>query len=108
MLGDDAVRDKRLAVGVVAAEEDGVLTLKVAPQKFLSSLDPLTLRLFGKLRQQQQETLQVIAIIHTHIYHTPPLCEWHLQFAEKGRHPHTNTPQLMCVHGALSLDDSLS
>lgn len=58
MLGDDAVRDRRLAVGVVAADE-GVVTLRVSPQKFLSSLDPLTLRLFARLRQQQEDTLQV-------------------------------------------------
>lgn len=58
MLGDDAVRDRRLAVGVAAAE-DGVVTLRVSPQKFLASLDPLTLRLFSRLRQQQDSALQV-------------------------------------------------
>jgi hypothetical protein len=58
VLGDDAVRDRRLAVGVVAAE-DGVVTLRVSPQKFLASLDPLTLRLFSRLRQQQDNSVQV-------------------------------------------------
>lgn len=58
VLGDDAVRDRRLAVGVVAAE-DGAVTLRVSPQKFLASLDPLTLRLFSMLRQQQDNALQV-------------------------------------------------
>lgn len=58
VLGDDAVRDRRLAVGVVAAK-DGVVTLRVSPQKFLAALDPLTLRLFSRLRQQQDDTLQV-------------------------------------------------
>lgn len=58
MLGDDAVRDRRLAVGVVAASDD-VVTLRVAPQKFLSAMDALTLRLFGRLRQQQEQVLQV-------------------------------------------------
>lgn len=58
MLGDDAVRDRRLAVGVVAAE-DAAVTLRVSPQKLLASLDPLTLRLFSRLRQQQDNALQV-------------------------------------------------
>lgn len=58
MLGDDAVRDRRLAVGVVAADKV-VVTLRVSPQKFLGALDPLTLRLFSRLRQQQEDTLQV-------------------------------------------------
>lgn len=58
MLGDDALREKRLAVGVVAAQDD-VITLRVTPQKFLAALDPLTLRLFSRLRQQQDDTLQV-------------------------------------------------
>jgi hypothetical protein len=58
VLGDDAVRDRRLAVGVVAAE-DGVVTLRVSPQKFVATLDPLTLRLFSRLRQQQDGALQV-------------------------------------------------
>jgi hypothetical protein len=58
VLGDDAVRDRRLAVGVVAAE-DGVVTLRVSPQKFVATLDPLTLRLFSRLRQQQDSALQV-------------------------------------------------
>lgn len=58
MIGDDAVRDRRLAVGVVATE-DGVVTLRMSPQKFLASLDPLTLRLFSRIRQQQDGALQV-------------------------------------------------
>jgi hypothetical protein len=44
-------------VGVVAAE-DGVITLRVSCQKFLFTLDPLTLRLFSRLRQQQEDALQ--------------------------------------------------
>jgi hypothetical protein len=55
------VRDGRLAVGVMAAE-DGVITLRVSCQKFLSTLDPLTLRLFSRLRQQQEDALQVCRV----------------------------------------------
>lgn len=45
-------------MGVVTADEV-VVTLRVSPQKFLGVLDPLTLRLFSRLRQQQEDTLQV-------------------------------------------------
>eukprot|EP00879_Flechtneria_rotunda_P031124 GHRR01033976.1.p1 GENE.GHRR01033976.1~~GHRR01033976.1.p1 ORF type:complete len:353 (+),score=108.19 GHRR01033976.1:879-1937(+) len=60
VLGDDAMRERRLAVGVVAATQ--VVTLHIPPQKMLSALDSLTLRLFGRLRTQllpsQQHTIQ--------------------------------------------------
>jgi hypothetical protein len=62
VLGDDGIRDRRLAVGVVAAES-GVVTLRVSLQRFLASLDPLTLRLFGRLRQQQEQSLQVRRVV---------------------------------------------
>lgn len=55
------MRERRLGVSVVALTS--VVTLRLAPQKLLSALDPLTLRLFGKLKQQQtpgqQQLIQV-------------------------------------------------
>ncbi|WIA09516.1 hypothetical protein OEZ85_008912 [Tetradesmus obliquus] len=51
VLGDDALRERRLAVGVLAAT--AVTTLKIEVLKFMSCMDPLTLRLLGRLQQQQ-------------------------------------------------------
>lgn len=51
ILGDDCVREKRMAVTVVAVTE--IAAIRMLPQKFLTALDPLTARLFGRLRNQQ-------------------------------------------------------
>jgi hypothetical protein len=56
VLGDDALRERRLAVGVLAATQ--VTTLKIEVLKFMSCMDPLTLRLFGRLQQQQPPAQQ--------------------------------------------------
>jgi hypothetical protein len=65
VLGDDALRERRLAVGVLAATK--VTTLKIEVLKFMSCMDPLTLRLFGRLQQQQppaqQRLIQVRCIV---------------------------------------------
>jgi hypothetical protein len=55
------MRERRLAVGVVAASN--VTTLQIAPQKLLSVLDGLTLRLMGRLPQQQ-------AVLAANVAHT--------------------------------------
>lgn len=72
MLGDDALRERRLAVGVLAAT--AVTTLKIEVLKFMSCMDPLTLRLLGRLQQQQlpeqQRLIQVGRcwhMIYTHV-----------------------------------------
>lgn len=46
------VQEKKMTVGVVASS-NSVLALCVSQQRFGMSLDPLTLRLFMKLKQQQ-------------------------------------------------------
>ncbi|GFR46326.1 hypothetical protein Agub_g7893, partial [Astrephomene gubernaculifera] len=54
VLGDDLLREKRLTVGVVAVSR--CVVLAVSPQRFTSCCDPLTLRLFHKLRLQHSAT----------------------------------------------------
>lgn len=50
VLGDDCVRERRMGVSVQAITP--VVTLRVPPQKLLTYLDPLTLRLLNRLRAQ--------------------------------------------------------
>ncbi|GLI67818.1 hypothetical protein VaNZ11_012099, partial [Volvox africanus] len=54
VLGDDLLREKRLTVGVVATSR--CVCLAVSPQRFTMCCDPLTLRLFHKLRVQHSAT----------------------------------------------------
>eukprot|EP00775_Hariotina_reticulata_P011127 gene11127-11281_t len=56
ILGDDAIRERRLAVSVVALT--AVVTLRLPPQKLLTGLDALTLRLLGRLQKQQDPQQQ--------------------------------------------------
>lgn len=60
VVGDDAMCERCLAVSVVALSP--VTTLRAAPQKLLVCLDPLTLRLFAKLPQQQGQAEQLIQV----------------------------------------------
>ena len=60
VLGDDAMRERCLAVSVVALST--VTTLRASPQKLLACLDLLTLRLFGKLAAQQGQAEQLIQV----------------------------------------------
>ena len=50
MLGDACVREKRMAVSVVSLTPGTALHLPA--HKFMTLLDPLTLRLFARLRPQ--------------------------------------------------------
>jgi hypothetical protein len=49
-LGDDCVREKRMAVSVISLSP--VTALHLPAHKFMTLLDPLTLRLFARLRPQ--------------------------------------------------------
>lgn len=60
-------QEKRLAVSVVVTSAKA-LTLSISPQRFTMCLDPLTLRLFHKLRPQlscTQEFIMAMADIST-------------------------------------------
>jgi hypothetical protein len=55
------------------------LTLRVAPKRFQNCLDPLTLRLFNKLRPQlaaTQDLFQVRVCLHCHMFHAVPTPAW--------------------------------